>query len=90
MWLGGWPRQCVDRLGPRHQLDHPIRRRNVPHDFYDDGDNVLTGFENVIFTALNLTNGRWDWFSNLTSTVPVANGTKVTSNGGFHFEVDAL
>lgn len=60
------------------------------HDFCDDGQNVLTGFENVTFTALNLTNGHWDWFSNLTSTGPVANGTKITSDDGFHMEVDAL
>lgn len=60
------------------------------HDFSDDGDNVLTGSEKVTFTALNLTDGHWDWFSNLTSTGPVHSGTKVTSDGGFHFEVDAL
>lgn len=60
------------------------------HDFSDDGDNVLSGFENVTFTALNLTNGNWVWFSNLSSTGPVANGTKITSDNGFRFEVDAL
>lgn len=60
------------------------------HDFSDDGDNVLTGFENTTYTALNLNKGHWDWFSGLTSTGPVASGTKVTSDDGFHFEVNAL
>ncbi|KAG6362194.1 hypothetical protein INS49_010424, partial [Diaporthe citri] len=58
--------------------------------FLDDGGNVLTGSEKVTYTALNLTNGHWDWFSNLTSTGPLHGGTKITSDGGFHFEVDAL
>ena len=59
------------------------------HHFSDDGCNIVTGFENVTFTALNLTNGRWDWYSDITSTGP-ANGTKLTSRNGFHLEIDEL
>ncbi|KAH8653751.1 hypothetical protein BX600DRAFT_471584 [Xylariales sp. PMI_506] len=57
------------------------------NNFSDDGLNVVTGFENVTYTAVNLTYGLWDWYSNITSTGPAV-GTKLTSTDGFHMGID--
>ena len=59
------------------------------HEFSRDGRNFLNGFENVTSTALTLTLGHYDWFSNLTST-GVETGTKLTSPDGFHLDIDVM
>jgi hypothetical protein len=59
------------------------------HDFSDDGDNILTGCEEVTQSSPALTVNRVDWYSDLKVTGP-HNGTKITSEGGFHLEIDVL
>ncbi|KAK7047371.1 hypothetical protein VNI00_006602 [Paramarasmius palmivorus] len=60
------------------------------HNFSDDGENFLTGFENVTATQINETLNHWDWYSDIKSTGSEGNGSKVTSVDGFHMEVDVL
>lgn len=60
------------------------------NNFSDNGVDVIRGFENVTYTALNYTDSRWDWYSDIRSASDTANGSKVTSLDGFHLEIDQL
>lgn len=60
------------------------------HDYSDDGVNFLTGFENATITPINITMSQWDWYSDIKSTGPEYNGSKVTSEDGFHLQLDVL
>ncbi|KAL0935980.1 saponin hydrolase precursor [Colletotrichum truncatum] len=59
------------------------------HDFSDDGINVLVGFERVTARNPTPTLEKIDWFSDLVQTGP-NNGTKKTSQGGFHLSIDIM
>lgn len=61
----------------------------VYHDYSDDGENILNGWERVASRNPTPTVEYVDWYSNLTQTGP-NNGTKVTSPDGFHLEIDVL
>ena len=61
----------------------------VYHDFSDDGLDILTGSEKVSVTSPSPTLQQVTWYSNITQTGPNA-GTKMTSPGGFYFEVDVM
>ncbi|KAJ5088861.1 hypothetical protein N7456_012477 [Penicillium angulare] len=57
------------------------------HNYSDDGDNFIAGTEQVTTTYPNLTMIHVDWFSDLHST-GTSRSSKVTSPGGFHFDID--
>lgn len=59
------------------------------HYYSDDGLNFLNGMENVTYTALSMTGVHLDWRSDLVQTGPW-NGTKKTSEDGFHLTVDLM
>ncbi|KAI7977034.1 hypothetical protein EIK77_002544 [Talaromyces pinophilus] len=59
------------------------------HNFSDDGQNYLSGNEQVTATSVSQTLSRFDWQSNLTST-GVTYSTKITSPDGFHLSLDVL
>lgn len=59
------------------------------HHYSDDGLNFLNGFENVTYTALNMTGVHLDWWSDFVQTGPW-NGTKKTSDDGFHLTIDLM
>lgn len=61
----------------------------VYHDFSDDGLDFLIGSEKVSVTSPSPTLQQVTWYSNITQTGPNA-GTKMTSPGGFNFEVDVM
>lgn len=57
------------------------------YNYSDDGDNFIMGTEKVSTTYPNLTLIHVDWFSDLHST-GISKSSKVTSPGGFHFDID--
>lgn len=57
------------------------------HNFSDDGVNVLVGTESASGGNPSPLVEEVHWFSNLSQTGPW-NGTKVTSEGGFHLRID--
>lgn len=57
------------------------------YNYSDDGDNFIFGTEEVTATYPNATLTHVDWYSDLHST-GVGNSSKITSPGGFHFEID--
>ncbi|KAJ6030981.1 hypothetical protein N7540_001713 [Penicillium herquei] len=57
------------------------------HNYSDNGDNFIVGTEKVTALYPNATMIHVDWISNLSST-GISKSTKVTSPGGFHFEID--
>lgn len=59
------------------------------HQYSEDGLNFLNGMENVTYTALSMTGVHLDWWSDLIQTGPW-NGTKKTSDDGFHMTVDLM
>lgn len=61
--------------------------RATYHNFSDDGQNFINGTEKVSATNLNVTAVHVDWFSDLRST-GISNSSKMTSPGGFHFDID--
>jgi hypothetical protein len=61
----------------------------VYHDYSDDGENFLTGWENVTVSNPNATSNMVDWFSDLRQTGS-SNASKITSPDGFHLAIDIL
>ncbi|RDW74900.1 hypothetical protein BP6252_06042 [Coleophoma cylindrospora] len=57
------------------------------HNYSDNGDNYIFGTEQVTAVYPNVTLTHVDWYSDLHST-GISNSSKITSPGGFHFEVD--
>jgi hypothetical protein len=57
------------------------------HNYSDNGENFIKGSEKVTALYPNATLIHVDWVSNLSST-GISKSTKVTSPGGFHFEID--
>lgn len=55
--------------------------------YTDDGLNTIEGNEELTALYLNVTLIHVDWTSSLVST-GASQSTKMTSPGGFHFEVD--
>lgn len=67
---------------------HFLETVHVSYNQYtDDGLNTIEGSEEVTAFYLNATLIHVDWTSSLVST-GVSQSTKMTSPGGFHFEVD--
>ncbi|KAK1488816.1 hypothetical protein CABS01_02446 [Colletotrichum abscissum] len=58
--------------------------------YSDDGEHILNGFEDVTVKILlpNFWTNQVDWVSDIVQT-GVVNGTKKTSEGGFHLIIDA-
>lgn len=57
------------------------------HDYSDDGHNFIIGTEKDTALYPNATLAHVDWISNLSSS-GISNSTKVTGDGGFHFDID--
>ena len=57
------------------------------NNFSDNGENYIFGTEQVTATYPNATLTHADWYSDLHST-GISNSSKITSPGGFHFEID--
>ncbi|GKT48257.1 uncharacterized protein ColSpa_08438 [Colletotrichum spaethianum] len=85
--VGGWAHIMITPNSDDGQLPGTVAVEY--HNFSDDGLNVLAGTEAV--TVVNPTPTLEDvyWFSDLIQTGP-NNGTKKTSVGGFHLNVDIM
>ncbi|KAH6666841.1 hypothetical protein B0J14DRAFT_189308 [Halenospora varia] len=59
------------------------------HNFSDDGENIISGSEQVTTLNKSPTLSHVDWFSNLTSTGKTLS-TKQTSADGFHLDLDVM
>ncbi|KJK62223.1 hypothetical protein P875_00095542 [Aspergillus parasiticus SU-1] len=57
--------------------------------YSDDGLHFIAGSERFTNTVASMTINKVDWFSDLTSTGQIT-GSKKTSPGGFHLEIDAM
>ena len=57
------------------------------YNYSDNGDNFIFGTEEVTATYPNATLSHVDWYSDLYST-GISCSSKITSPGGFHFEID--
>ncbi|KAJ5930253.1 hypothetical protein N7466_005746 [Penicillium verhagenii] len=58
------------------------------HNYSDNGENFIAGSERVTALYPNATLTHVDWISNLSDVAGISKSTKVTSPGGFHFEID--
>lgn len=59
------------------------------YNYSDDGISFLNGYENATGTNPSITLNVLDYFANLTRTGP-ENSTKITSEDGFHIEIDVM